>query len=262
MKRLFRYIAKYDLKMELATAGVLVVGVLAVPTASRAGYPVIDVTNLAQNVQILAQTLQQVHQGARQIQQLASQIGLMKQELESLTGSRGLGGIYRGGYEQDMGQWSPQGYDAMLTSYRTGSGLAGSLSNEVQQVRSRFQPVKEPDFLAAPTRQEDIDSYYQAAGATAISHAAASQALDDMNEEAIRLRNLGDEIDKTQDTKAAVDLQNRLLYEQLVLQQEQMRLAALGMAQGAARDQKSLSTWETGQSDLANAYRSLQGGSR
>ena len=247
LTKLKAFLAQYDLRQEAMAGAALLAGVALLVAPVRAGFPVIDYSNLAQNIQILANTVQQVQQGVQQILALKSQVQLMQQEITSITGTRGMGNIARTGIEGQMGYWMPNGIDQMLAEYRAGTNVNGILGSRLQQIRDEFRPVNSNDILLANRRTEELQSYDRAVGTTHISRATAEQALADMNESAQRMRGLGEQIDKTEDLKAAMDLQNRMLYETIVTQQYQMRLQAMALAQKAAEQQQELTRYADGQ---------------
>jgi hypothetical protein len=65
---------------------------------------------------------------------------------------------------------------------------------------------------------------------------------------------LGAQIENTADLKAAVDLNNRLVYENLLMQQYQARLQAMALAQNAATGQQELTRYGNGQRRFTRAY--------
>lgn len=236
------YLDQYNLRKEAALAGVVFAGVLAFAAPTRAGIPVIDATNLAQNLITAMNMVTQVSQTLQQINQLQSQIQQMQREFEAITGARGMQNLARGGFEDELRDWLPAGdYAAVLDAYRNGTPVGGVLGAKVATIRATYQPLQGSDFLVSGDRAQEVTAYAQAVGNTQLNQAAAEKALEDIQTISDRLQTLGNQIDSTTDIKASLDLQNRLLLENNLLNVYALRMQALDVGQTASQDQQYLS---------------------
>jgi|GEM_PF-2936933 len=249
-----RFLSQYDLRHEAMVAAALVIGVGSMAMPANAIDLVLDTANLAQNIQTAANMAMQVQKAAEQLSVLKNQYDTLKAEYEAITGGRGMGNIARGGVEDQMGNWVQNGVNQMLAEYRAGINMNGVLGARVNDLRNVYAPVTEDNVLLSDQRAEEMNSYGDATGMTHVSRATAEQVLADMNETAGRMQVLGAQIENTADLKAAVDLNNRLVYENLLMQQYQARLQAMALAQNAATGQQELTRYGNGQRRFTRAY--------
>lgn len=166
---------RYVKKLFLSTACAL--SVLSIP--AKAQVPTTDVALIAQEAMQHVQTLQE---WAQQYQQLQAQIELYRYQLESLTGRRGLGGIFNALSEQ------------------------GFVPDDVREIVLMTQD--------AQAQLERVDQVVKGG----ILHNTARQA---------QLQQLLRQIDATEDPKAIAELGVRMSGEQVAVQNEANRLAAL-----------------------------------
>lgn len=146
---------------------------------AKAQIPTTDVALIVQEAMQHVQTLQE---WAQQYQQLQAQIELYRYQLESLTGRRGLGGIFNALSEQ------------------------GFVPDDVREIVLLAQD--------ATAQLERVDRVVKGG----IIHNTARQA---------QLQQLLRQIDATEDPKAIAELGVRMSGEQVAVQNEANRLAAL-----------------------------------
>jgi len=87
-------------------------------SAAATGIPVIDIANLAQD-------MQQFIQLTAQLRQLEQQLTQAQQQYQSLTGSRGMGGLFNSPLEQQMRNYAPGSWQQSLSILQQG-GNPGS----------------------------------------------------------------------------------------------------------------------------------------
>lgn len=215
----------------LVALGVTAIGGITSTMPARAsGIPVLDVANLMN-------AIQQYTQMVEQLAQLQAQLQQAKQQYESLTGSRGLGGIM---YENYTGA-VPRNWQETLAAME-GGGSVGSLATSIAEHASQLDDEHFNDVLDEVT----------ASLRTNLEHDAAAQALnaqvyDNSGNRFERLQSLMGEINSAQDMKAIADLQARLQVEIGMLTNELIKLQAMN-AMIAKRD--SIQESETIQSSF------------
>lgn len=165
------------LKTTLAASLCSVALLAALP--ARAQIPVTDAINIAQEAY---QHIETLGKWVQQYQQLKAQIELYTYQLESLTGKRGLGGIF----------------NALQAE--------GLVPDDVKQI-----------VLLATDAQAKLQQIDQVVK-NGITHTTLRQT---------QLQQLLRQIDATEDPKAIAELQARMSGEQVAVQNEGNRLAAL-----------------------------------
>lgn len=163
---------------------------------------------------------------------------LMKQVNEHLTGSSGWGTYQYHDY-QSYGD-NARDWNRLMRMAESGSG-DGRLG-QVMGDLSRQYPVSRETYNKGIT---DIRSrhYYALKSQTVLAARAASQLDYDRIQEQIAYQQmLQQQIEKTRDLKAAVDLLNRLQVENNLIQLEILRQAALVNQQQAVNEQASINT--------------------
>lgn len=195
-----------------------IAGSVLAPPSYASGIPVIDVSNLMQ-------AIQQYQQMVEQLKQLQAQLNQAKQQYESLTGSRGLGGIMTEDYTSSV----PRNWQETLAAM-DGDGSIGSLAQSIADQASQLDDEHFNDVL------EDVTASLR----TAMESDAGAQALnaqiyDNSGNRFERLQNLMGEINSAQDMKAISDLQARLQVETGMLMNELIKLQSMN-AMIAKRD--------------------------
>ncbi|MGE8219840.1 MAG: type IV secretion system protein [Stenotrophomonas acidaminiphila] len=206
------------LALSVALAVTVAGGAVSTSTAYASGIPVIDAANLAN-------AIQQYTQMVEQLKQLEAQLSQAKQQYESLTGSRGLGGILSEDYTQSM----PRNWQETLAAMDGGgsiSSLAKSIADQASQLDDEhFNDVLE-DVTASLRANLENDASAQALNA---------QIYDNSGNRFERLKNLMGHINSAQDMKAISDLQARLQVENGMLTNELIKLQSMN-AMIAKRD--------------------------
>lgn len=102
------------------TSWFLAVGI-AMPSAAFAQIPVTVTTQASDSPMTMAEFAANTARGAQQVEQMTSQIDQMKQQYQSITGSRGMGSIMDNPALRD---YLPQDWQQVYDSVRDG-GYAG-----------------------------------------------------------------------------------------------------------------------------------------
>lgn len=210
----------------------LLVNGLLLSQASLADLPVIDPAAIFQLKKQLDELgkLKDLH--TQSIQQLSQQYG-------AITGNYGLGNL---GYKTDLQSWGKgtERWQSVLQVYQQG-GNPGSLSDVAKQLQQQF-PIH-PSHVANPNPNSMDAKFYELQAKTALTSRAASQMdYDNVQKQMDYMQHLHKEIDKTQNIKSAMDLQNRLLLENNKIQLELLRASALQNQQQAIHAQGEANT--------------------
>lgn len=153
----------------------------------------------------------------------------LQAQQQLLTGSYGYGQL---NYNPQLSSWG-HGTDqwaALLTAYQSNSGEFGTLAKQLQQ---QF-----PLEATAMKPHARMNSYQTLQAQTALATRTASEhTYNQLQAKRDAQQQLHSQIDHTANIKAALDLQNRLSYENNLLQLELVRLLALSTEQAAINQQ-------------------------
>ncbi len=187
-----------------------------------AGIPVIDASNLAQQIQQVASWVQQYQQMTQQIQQL-------QQQIESVTGSRGFSTALNSPTFQQARRMLPQDAQTLLNLANGGSyGNLASSINSIKQATSTLTAANFGTQLAADQWMADLNR-------AASNKALSQEAYNTAQQRLFNLEDLMAQISTTQDPKAIAELQGRIQVEQGLIQNEQAKIQAMAMLVNAER---------------------------
>jgi len=187
-----------------------------------AGIPVIDGANLAQSVLQVVAWAEQAAQMAEQLTQLESQLKQMEREYKSLNGSRGMGNLVN---NPALRKYLPDEYQSILTN---GYGNSDAIMNENKRVDFSETWI-DPDSLNAQDYQKDARQAAVNRATAEDSYRKASARFDD-------IQVLLDKVNDAPDAKDMADLQGRIQAEQLMLQNEKIKLHTLSQLAMAQKD--------------------------
>lgn len=159
---------------------------------------------------------------------------LMKQVNASVTGKSGWGSYQFHDY-QSYGDGA-NNWANVLRMIQSGGG-SGSLAQVVSNIANQF-PIDSDAFSNAQNKK-----YYTAEAQTILATRAASQLdFDKIQDQIAYQQMLQQQIEKTKDLKAAVDLNNRIQVENNLINLEILRQSAITNQQQAMTQQGSLNT--------------------
>jgi len=190
----------------LAMATLLAVG----GSAAGSGVPVIDIANLAQD-------MQQFIQLTAQLEQLEHQLAQAQQQYQSITGSRNMGGLFNSPVEQQMRGYAPGSWQQSLSILQQGGnpGSAADVARAAQQF-ARNQGITQTGAQIFPSRSgnnTDAVAYTSSTNANAAAAGLSQAAYDQTAARMQRVQQYLTQLNGTQDLKAAMDLNGRLLAE-------------------------------------------------
>jgi type IV secretion system protein VirB5 len=207
--------------MKLDRKGVLLGAVLLLGSATApaiaGGVPVIDAT-------AIAEAIKQYEQLQAQLKTMNSHLEQAQQLNQSLSGSRGMQDLM----PNEVRNVIPTNWQETLAQM----GGAGKLSELAQSIKANASKM-DVATLKKLLPEEMASTAEGFADSAASAQASAGQAYDNASNRFSRLQALMDALPGAQDMKAVADLQARIQGEQVMLQNEAIKLAALAQAQQA-----------------------------
>jgi type IV secretion system protein VirB5 len=179
-------------------------------SAAATGIPVIDIANLAQDIQ-------QFTQLAAQLVRLEQQLAQAQQQYQSITGSRSMGGLFNSPLEQQMRQYAPGTWQQSLSVLQQG-GNPGNAADVARAAQSfaQTQGITQTGAQVFPSRSgsnADATAYTSSTNATAAAAGLSQAAYNQTQARMQRVQQYLTQLNSTQDLKAAIDLNGRLLAE-------------------------------------------------
>lgn len=204
-------------RMLLGFSIALVLGCGVVTTAQASGIPVIDVAKIANDT---ANQAANIAKYAQMIQQYQAQIDQMRNQYESLTGSRGLGQILN---NPQFSDYLPADWQNVYRQVNNGgyAGLTGSARALVDAA----------GLLGACQAQQGVSRTQCEAGIakTAQDKDNVMRAFDAASQRWSQIQGLMQQINSTTDPKAIAELQARINGEQAAIHNEQTKLQMFQM---------------------------------
>lgn len=189
---------------------------------AHAQIPVTDGASIAQQVSAQIET---IAKWKMQYDQMTSQINQMKQQYESLTGSRNLGQILNNAALRD---YLPNDWQGVYDAVKSGgySGLSG-------RALSIYEGNKAFDACAHFKIADQRTACEAQAVKGAQDKAFALDAYDKAKSRLTQIDQLMAKINDTPDPKAIAELQGRIAAEQAMIQNEQTKLQMYQMVAAA-----------------------------
>ena len=198
---------------------------------ARAGIPVIDGANLFNSAaQVVAwgkQYTQMATQYAKQVQQFQQAV----QQYQSLNGVRGMGALVN---NPAIRRYLPNEWGQAVNLIDSPGGFTG-LQNKINSIRTASQLVSAADTglnLSSNAAKMFVGAQNQAA----INRALSEEGYKQASHRITAIQSLIDKVDDAPDAKDVADLQARIQAEQAMVQNEMVKLAAMGQLQQAQRD--------------------------
>ncbi|MDR3383932.1 P-type DNA transfer protein VirB5 [Cupriavidus basilensis] len=199
----------------------LVLGQAAGEQSFAQGIPVIDAASVAQQVQ-------QVAAWAKQLQQMEQQVTQMKQQYDSLNGIRGMASLVN---NPALRNYLPSEYQAMLN----GSGLSPGISGSISSIRDAAKLVGvETTGLGAMS--DARRAFVNAQNQNALNRAVGEEGYRQASQRFTAIQQLLDKVNAAPDQKDILDLQARIQAEQVMMQNEQIKLQTMAYLAQAQRD--------------------------
>ena len=188
----------------------------------------ITVTNHAQaqmaviDVQSLSQLQQQVSYWQQQINAMTSQIGTLRQQLSSITGTRGMGALLA--LTNAQRNYLPASAAGIIAAVANAPSAPSQLHTAYAQSVASQSAL--PPAVTAALSAGDIAAISARRSAVATRSSVMQAALASASTRFSQIQALIDQVDRTPDAKASIDLQGRIAAEQAMTTNEAAKLAA------------------------------------
>lgn len=201
-------------------------------TAFAGGIPVIDASNLAQQIE-------QVVAWGKQYEQMMQQIQNLQQQITNSTGSRGFSSVLNSPAFQQARRMLPQ--DAQTLLDLAANGSYGNLANSINTIKQATTTLNSGSFSSAHASDQWAADLNRAASNKALSMEAYNSAQQRLS----NLESLMSQISTTEDPKAIGELQARIATEQGLIQNEQAKIQAMTMLVAAEKQIAEMQARET-----------------
>lgn len=217
---------KTSLKTFMTVCGMATLTFFSMSNAS-AQIPTTDVANIAARA---IQFEQQIAKTVEELETMKSQLDQAKQQYAAMTGSRGMGELLG---NQDYSN-VPTNWQDTLNMMNSGNGKYSNISAQAKKILKSMDSID-------PSVFGQVDSAYGELSGDTASQAASYQAVQGQqyNDTAKRfddLKQLVAKIDQAPDQKAILDLNARIGAEQVMLQNEQLKMQALAQLRESQHD--------------------------
>jgi len=215
-----------------ATALTLATTLLASTPVYAGGLPTFDAVSLTQDILKLKELRDQVQNGIDLVNEAKDTVENTQNMLDSMSGERAMGALFNGEFEKSFREHMPATFNEVLDLENAG----GEASSYVASIKEVYQPTNASeiwDDTSTPRAQR----YQRGVNYTVNTMAISESAYEVAAQRNLTIEALQEELDKTTDLKASIDLQSRILIEQSYINNELVRLQALAL-QGQA-DEKA-----------------------
>lgn len=204
---------------------------IGVASQAHAGIPVFDAAAVAQAVQQVTAWGKQYSQMAQQYSQLVNQYNQAVTTHNSLNGSRGMNSLVN---DPALRRYLPNEWSQAMNLLNSPGGYTG-LQSKINGIRSAAQVTSITDTGLDPnsaTGRAFVGAQNQAAMNRALSEEGYKQASDRI----AAIQTLIDKVGDAPDAKDVADLQARIQAEQVMVQNELVKLHLMSQLQQAQRD--------------------------
>lgn len=236
----------------------LSVGALTLPSLSFADLPVVNFQEMAQlwrqydeikkqldYMQNAKENLtKQLSTAKSQLSTTKNQLTQAKQLVSDSEGHYGFGGLLNSASDLKQREWSPDNWQGAL------HGLSGGNPERYQQLVTLYK--KNHHSLSQQTyakgaSKSSAQQYSQQVQVNQTVSVQAGYVFNDIKQHLQTIHTLSQQIEKTKNTKAAIDLQSRILTEVAYISVQKLKLTALLNKQVGEQSASSIS----GESDAA-----------
>lgn len=202
----------------------LFAGLVCFSVQSFAMFPVVDVGAIANLIKSYNQLksqydlLRQTYQNAKQ------QLDQAKQLTQDAEGHYGFGRLFNSEQDFNRQTWSPDNWKSAL------QGLSGGNPARYQELVNAYQqdhPVLSESNYEKGASHDQAKVYTQDVEVNRAAMVNATYAFDDIKTHLSTIYQLSQKIDQAQNTKAAVDLNSRLLAEVAYIQAQNLKMQIL-----------------------------------
>ena len=236
----------------------------AASPAHTSGIPTFDGANvtqaLAQLIQLqlthgveedqLKKLTKQVREAVKTVTALRRQIDQLERQYESLTGTRGMGGLLNGTTEKKARRVADTLGDINATLLETGLPGSNPLSAQIANLRDTYQIPDAAELFDQTRVPAKVAAHNFASASTSTAIVLSEDAFTRANTSVNRVEALLDGVDATPDLKASVDINTRMMAELAFMMADRTRLDAAASQMQAALANETLRDRETGKRRL------------
>lgn len=199
------------------------------------GIPVYDASGY---IQLIAQLDAMADDYANQINQLQEAV----RQADAITGSRNMGSVANGVFEQQLRQYLPNTWQDTLNMINGAAIPSGALGtqNIYSDLFNEYAPLSGATIMASDPSGQVAKAIDRRTGTTYAAIAASEQAYNNIPVRMQTYESLLDELNNSDDLKASVDLNARIAAENGILMNEIMRLNAIQIQQNSSIDNTQL----------------------
>jgi type IV secretion system protein VirB5 len=207
----------------------LCAGSICFQSSFATGWPVVDIAAIAQRIKSLVELEQQVESQKQGVVQ-------EKKEVADAEGHYGFGNLMGGASDLKNREWSPSDWKSAL------KGEAGGNPERYQQLLSLYKanhPSMSQDDIKKVVGEKKAASYQQQVETNQAASINATYSFNNIKKHLDDINQLQKKIEKTKNTKAAIDLNSRISAEQAYLATQQLKMQSLlnqQMAEQASSD--------------------------
>lgn len=186
-----------------------------VSTASHAQWAVIDAAAIKQQIE-------QVAAWKKQFAQMQNQLQTQKETFQSMNGSRGMAALVN---NPSLRSYLPKDYKQILNS-----GFGNSAQIRADAKKFGIENTK------LDARGDAAKAFENSANQAAVNRATAEEGYKQASDRFAGIQQLLDKVNDAPDPKAISDLQARIQAEQVMLQNENIKLQMLSQLALAQKD--------------------------
>lgn len=198
---------------------------------AKAGIPVIDVANLTNSILQVQSWGQQYLQMAQQYQQLVQQYNQSVTTFNSMNGVRGMASLVN---NPNVRRYLPNEWNQAMNLLSAPGGYT-SLQTSVNRIRSAAMIADIDDTGLSPSSAAGR-AFQGAQNQAATNRALSEEGYRQASARITAIQTLIDSVDGVPDAKDVADLQARIQAEQVMVQNENVKLQLMAQLQQAQRD--------------------------
>ena len=195
----------------------LSLAIISYASVSYATFPVIDYS-------AIVQMIKEFQQLQKQYQVLRQQLGQTQQLVKDAEGHYGFGSLLNQDDDMSAQRWSPNTWEDAL------QGLSGGNPERYQQLLESYQqthPSLSREEYQAGASQAKAELYQQQRNNNRAASVNATYAFNEIQQHLDRVQQLSQKIESADNTKAARDLNSRLVTEMAYIQTQELKMQVL-----------------------------------
>ncbi len=215
-------------KRTLKVVSLLACFAVAPGSALASGIPTVDVANILQTTTTAFENIEQTASMIEQLDNMVQQYQQQIKHLETMTGTRGMGGLLTAVNKAKDRRWAPEDINQALATIRAGGipGTNQSYKVAIERIKNTTGSLSSDELDMGDNGYlgNSGGSYDETRASNLAALGLSENSYSDTNKRTDHIESLMGQIDAAPDQKAALDLMNTLVAQTLVLQNESIRL--------------------------------------